>query len=225
MFDRLLLLCEKYPLDFITYFCSSLPIFSGFIRYKYLSSLAKLIIIFFLFFAIKETISISYSLFDKNNLYLENIESISYILILLAISWLSTDNVAWKRITVILATVCLTASLFTYQSDSISPIGPSAFRLFAIFICLSYFNKILTDISIKNILLHTMFWFISGLLFYTAGTFFIMLFNGYWYKDIKLVPAETFDKYWNSSQLLFIAFCVLSAYGLWLSKYDKENLT
>ncbi len=77
---------------------------------------------------------------------------------------------------------------------------------------------------VKNITKHSMFWFTSGLLIYSTGTFFIMLFSEYWYKDINKVSAEVFDKYWNASQVLFIIFCFFSAHGLWLSKYEQENL-
>lgn len=77
---------------------------------------------------------------------------------------------------------------------------------------------------VKSITRYSMFWFTSGLLIYSAGTFFIVLFSEYWYKDINKVPAEVFDRYWNASQALFIIFCLLSAYGLWTSKYDQENI-
>jgi hypothetical protein len=76
---------------------------------------------------------------------------------------------------------------------------------------------------IKNILLHTMFWFGAGLLVYASGTFFSMLFSEYWYGDITQVPAEIFDRYWNICQILFIIFCCITSVGLWVSKRDREN--
>ncbi|ADB41808.1 hypothetical protein Slin_5843 [Spirosoma linguale DSM 74] len=223
MLDRLLLLCEKYPLDFITHLSSSLPVLLGLLRYKYLSLSSKLIIAFFISYFLIESLGTWLSLLKSNNLYLQNIEAIVETLFVLGIALASLQSLKWKRLTLFFAALSLTASAVTYQQDAVSSMSQSAFRLFAIFVCLSYFSKILMDVSVKNILLHTLFWFISGLLIYTSGTFFIMLFSEYWYKDINKVSAEVFDKYWNSSQVLFIIFCCLSAYGLWSSKYDQDN--
>lgn len=224
MLERLLFLWEKYPLDFTSHLSSSLPIILSLIRYKYLTKTLKLIFVFFLFFFLKETYATWLAILKENNYYLQNIETLVEIGILLAIALSCFKSFTWRRLALILAGSCFIVSVFTYQSNAVSSVGLSAFRLFALFFCLSYFNKILTDVSVKNILLHSLFWFTSGLLIYTAGTFFIVLFSEYWYKDINKVPVEVFDKYWNASQILFIIFSVLSAFGLWVSKYDRQNL-
>lgn len=224
MLERLLLLYEKYPLDFITHLCSSLPIILGLVRYKYLTLSTKLIVVFFIFYFLKETYATWLALFKQNNYYLQNIETLVETGIVLALGFSCFSSSSWRRLAIIIATICLSISLVTYKSDAISSGSLSSFRLFAIFFCLSYFNKIITDVRIKNILLHTLFWFTTGLLIYSTGTFFIVLFSEYWYKDINKVPAEIFDKYWNASQILFIFFCLLTAYGLWTSKYDRENI-
>lgn len=208
----------------ITYISSSLPIISGIIRYKYLVLPSKFIIIFFFSYLIIETFALWLSLHKENNLYLQNIEISINIFILLGITLISFSTKQWRQIFTISALICFIVSLTTYKSDAVSSISISLFRLFSIFICLAYFNKILIDIRIKNILHHTLFWFLSGLLIFSAGTFFIMLFSEYWYKDINQVAPEVFDKYWNANQLLFIIFCLLSSLGLWFSKYDRENL-
>lgn len=224
MLERLLLLCEKYPLDFVSHLSSSLPVILGLIRYKYLSTVTKYVIIFFLFCFLKESTALWLSLLKQNNLYLQNIESIVEIIIILIISLYCFQSPKWKRVWVSLSITCIMISLLNYKSDQISALALSTFRLFSIFFCLSYFSKILIDVRVKNILLHTMFWFASGLLVYSTGTFFIVLFSEYWYKDINKVPPEVFDKYWNASQILFVIFSLLSALGIWLSRYDKENL-
>ncbi|UFH55683.1 hypothetical protein [Spirosoma sp. KNUC1025] len=224
MLDRLLLLYEKYPLDFITHLSSSLPILFGIVRYKYLNTASKLIVSFFLFFFIKETYGTWLAVLKVNNYFLQNLETIAQTWIVLAIALLCFRTSGLKRLSVILGIICSIACIITYQSDAISSVSLSSFRLFAIFFCLAYFNKILIDIQVKNILLHTLFWFSTGLLIYSTGTFFIVLFSEYWYKDINKVPAEVFDKYWNVGQVLFIIFALLSALGLWTSKYDRENL-
>lgn len=224
MLERLLLLCEKYPLDFVAHISSSLPVLVGLLRYKYINTSSKYIVLFFLFAFLKESIALWLSILRSNNLFLQNIESIAEIGILLLIALACFKNAKWRRIWILMAFICLAISIFNYSSNQISSASLSVFRLFSIFLCLSYFSKILIDVSVKNILYHSMFWFCAGLLIYSTGTFFIVLFSEYWYKDINKVPAEVFDKYWNASQILFVIFCCLSAYGLWTSKFDKDNL-
>lgn len=88
---------------------------------------------------------------------------------------------------------------------------------------LAYFNKIIADLRIRNILKHTLFWFTAGLLVFVTGTFFTSLFSEFIF-DPKTVPDETFDFYWNINNILFVIFSALSALGLWVSKYDRDNL-
>jgi ABC-type dipeptide/oligopeptide/nickel transport system permease component len=68
-----------------------------------------------------------------------------------------------------------------------------------------------------------MFWITSGLLIYTAGTFFIFLFGEYIYNP-KEVSDDVFDFFWNTSQLLFMIFCLFFSVGLWFGRYDHENV-
>jgi hypothetical protein len=159
-----------------------------------------------------------------NNLFLQNIEPIIESILLGFIFVSCYENPAHKRLITSFTLICTLVTLAAYKSEEVSSISLSAFRLLAIALSLSYFNKILTDMRVKRITKHTMFWFVAGLLIYSSGTFFIVLFSEYWYKDINKVPAEIFDKYWNASQILYILFCFISALGLWVSKYDQENL-
>lgn len=225
MLERLLLQCEKYPLDFVSHLSSSLPLLIGVIRYKYLQATSKIIAFFFLFYFLKETVALWLSLHVQNNLYIQNIESVVEIWILLAAYLYCFASDDWRRIGVIAAIACSAVAIYTYEFQAISIVSLSSFRLFAIFFCLSYFTKILAEVRVKNVLLHTMFWFVSGLLVYATGTFFIVLFSKYWYDDISKVPAEVFDKYWNVIQILFTVFALLSAIGLWFTKRDRENFT
>lgn len=203
MIERLLLQCERYPLDFVSHMSSSLPILVGIVRYKYLQTTSKIVAFFFLFYFLKENFALWLSLHVQNNLYVQNVESIIEIWILLAAFLYCFASSEWRKVGVSAATMCSLVAISAYQSYEISAVSLLSFRLFAIFFCLSYFAKILTEVRVKNVLLHTMFWFVSGLLLYATGTFFIVLFSKYWYDDISKVPAEIFDKYWNIIQILF----------------------
>ncbi|CAN5340370.1 hypothetical protein BH09BAC4_BH09BAC4_25750 [soil metagenome] len=222
--ERLLHFIERYPLDFISYLSSSLPIIIGYFRLSSLKGNLRIIWYLFIFFFLKDTYALVHMFLIPDILYVQNLEAIIETIIVGFIFLYSFDNSLYKKLLIVLTIICAAITIIFYKSTDVSSISLSAFRLFSIILSLSYFNKVLTDMRVKSITRHSMFWFTAGLLIYAAGTFFIVLFSEYWYKDINKVPAEVFDKYWNASQILFIIFGLFSAYGLWTSKYDQENL-
>ena len=223
MFERLLFLCEKYPIDFISHLSSSLPIFTGILRFKYLSLTSKFILSLFTFFFVKDTIALWLSLKSLNNLYIQNIEVCVEIILTGLIFLYSFKKKNYTKVTVILTLICFVVVVIFYKGDSVSSVSLAVFRAFSIALSMLYFHRLLVDMQVRSITKHSMFWFTSGLLVYATGTFFSSLFIGYWYQSVDKVSAEVFDKYWNTGQILFVIFCLFSAYGLWVSKCDQEN--
>lgn len=223
MIEKLLLQIDKYPLDFITQLSGSFPILIGLQYYKRLPATSKFIIAFFAVYFIQDSIALYLSLLKQNNLFIQNLESISQLLIVGLIYYYSFDKPSARKLLLTYALVCLLIEFIYYKSYEVSSIDLIVVRIFSITLVFAYFNKIVLDLRIKNVVYHTLFWFSAGLLMYSAGTFFIVLFSQYWYQDINKVPAEVFDKYWNASQVLFILFSLLSSVGLWFSKYDSQN--
>lgn len=113
--------------------------------------------------------------------------------------------------------------LLTYTDDRPSLPSLLLFRVYSGVASLAYFNKILADLRIRNILKHPLFWFSAGLLIYVLGTFFTSLFSEFIF-DPKTVPDETFDFYWNINNVLFVFFSLLSAIGIWCVRYDQDNV-
>ncbi|MVM29346.1 hypothetical protein GO755_04820 [Spirosoma sp. HMF4905] len=224
MWDRLLELWVKYPIDLFSHLSSGLPIIIGVIIWKSLDKSALCIWLFFVFCFIKDTYALWHALYALNTFYIQNLETVFQTVLIGLVYYYCFDKPLSKQITIGLIIVCLGIIFYSYDATRVSTRALSTFRLLSIGLSLAYFNKILVDMRVNNVLLHTMFWFSAGLLLYASGTFFIMLFSEYWYKDINKVPAEVFDKYWNATQILFILFCLFSAYGLWVSKYDQESL-
>ena len=224
MVERLLHFIERYPLDFVSYLSSSLPIIIGSFVFYSLRENLRTVWYLFLFFFIKDTYALIHMFIVPNILYIQNLEVIVETIIVGIIFYYSFDKPAHKKLIILITAICTTVTIANYKSSDVSSVSLSVFRIFSIILSLSYFNKIITDMQIKNITKYSMFWFTSALLVYAAGTFFIVLFSEYWYKDISKVPIEIFDKYWNISQALFVVFCFVSAYGLWISKLDQENV-
>jgi hypothetical protein len=224
MLEKLLSLSEKYPLDFISHLSSSFPFILGIIRYRYLTINHKLILTLFALCFIKESIALWLSLQKQHNLFLQNIDPIYESILIGIIFYFSFETTFNRRIIALFTAVSVLITLLFYKSTEVSSVSLSTFRLLAIGLILAYFSKLMTDMRVKNIMTYSMFWFASGLLIYTTGTFFIVLLSEYWYQDINKVPIEVFDRYWNVSQVLFILFAVFSTIGIWFSKYDSENL-
>lgn len=224
LMERILHFIAQYPIDFVAYLSSILPIVIGVCRHRYLTNNLKFVWLFFVISFIKDTYSLIVIFTEPNNWYVQNIEPIYQTVVVSAVFYWSFESSFSRRIIVALTTVCTLITLLYYKNEEVSSVSLSTFRLFAITLSLTYFNKVVMDMRVKSITRYSMFWFTSGLLIYVAGTFFIMLLSEYWYHDINKVPVEVFDKYWNSSQLLLILFTLLSTVGIWFSKYDSENL-
>lgn len=224
MLERLLHYFAAYPLDFAAHISSSLPVIAGLIRIKYLSRQAKLILLLFFWFFSKETYSLYLAFTAPNNLFLQNIDSILETVFCGLIFYYAIDKLSERKTITIGGVFCTLLLIYFYKSESVSDISLSIFRVYAIILTLLYFNRLLTDMHAVSIMHHTLFWFSSSLLLYSAGTFFIVLFSEYWYQGMDKVPAAVFDQYWNASQILFIIFAALSAVGLWMSKHDRQTV-
>jgi len=221
--EKLLSYFAKYPLDFIAHFSSLSPIITGLIRYKYLSASSRFIWTFFIWFFLKESYTLVLALSATNNLYVQNIEPVFETIFCDLIFYYAIDKSLERKIISLGGAFCTLLLIYFYQSEAVSALSLSIFRVYAIVLTLLYFNRLLTDMHAVSIMHHTLFWFSSSLLLYSAGTFFIVLFSEYWYQGMDKVPAAVFDQYWNASQILFIIFAVLSAVGLWMSKYDRRS--
>lgn len=222
--ERILPFFAKYPIDFIAYSSSILPIIVGIPRYKYLTSNLKVVCLFFIISFVRDTYSLILIFTVRNNIYIQNVEPIVQTVLIGTVFYCSFESPFNRRLIAVSTVVCALISAFYYEDNEVSSVSLSAFRLFAIILSLAYFSKVVMDMRIKNMLRHSMFWFTSGLLIYAAGTFFVMLFSEYWYHDINKVSTEVFDKYWNPSQLLLVLFTFLSTVGIWFGKCDSENL-
>jgi len=223
MLERILLLFGKYPLSFISDLSSILPIIIGLLNYKYLSRNVKIIILFFGMYLVGDIYMIYLAALKQNNLFILNLYPIGGILFL-TISYITIfkqDNT--RKLIGILAAVSLLICLLYFKPLEISPVELFAYRLYIMILSLLYFNKILSDMMIKNILIHSLFWINSGVIIYAAGTFFISIFSEIIF-DPNLVDDRTFDVYWNINNVLFILLVFLSSIGIWLSKYERENL-
>ncbi len=221
--ERLLHLFELYPLDFVSYISSLIPIVVGVMMLGAHRRNHRYVWLLFIFFFAKETYSIWYAYWKLNNLFIQNVETLFETAFVGLIYYSCFSNTVSKQIILGAGILIIGVILLTYTPDQLSLPSLLLFRVYSIVASLAYFNKILADLRIRNILKHPLFWFTSGLLIYTLGTFFTSLFSEFIFNP-KTVSDETFDFYWNINNILFVIFSLLSAVGLWCVKYDRDNV-
>lgn len=221
MLERFNSLATKYPLDVITHLFILLPLLIGLVRYRYLKPEMKWVLGFFTADFIAETTSLFLMLRGGTTLVTQDIRSCLNIIFLAGIYYAALIRPGQKKIVAAVGVGFLVFSLVFYSGNSVSPWAQTAFRVYAMGTALAYYNAILSDLNLKKLQHHSMFWFSAGLLFYAGGTLFTMLFNESLYA--KTTPDNVFDRYWNLMEILYIVFCIVTALGLWVSKYDRDN--
>lgn len=221
--EPLLKYIERYPLDFVSSISSLLPVIVGIITLSSHRPAHRYVWLLFVFSFIKDSFSIWHIHQEPNNLFILNLETVFETALVGLIYYSCFSNAVSRRMIVGGGVLTIGVILLTYTPDKLSLPSLLLFRVYCTIASLAYFNKILTDLRIRNILKHPLFWFSSGLLIYVLGTFFTSLFSEFIF-DPKTVPDETFDFYWNINNVLFVVFAVLSAVGLWCARYDQDNV-
>lgn len=221
MLERFYSLTTKYPLDIVTYLASLFPLVAGLWRFVYLKNEHKFIVLFFLSDFITETYSLIIMLNGHSNWPVQDIHISINLFFVALVYQQALVRRTQKQLVSIVGLLFLGLSIYFYRGDIMSPWSQTVFRIYAIGATMAYYNAILSDLNLKKIQHHTMFWFTAGLLFYAGGTLFSMLFNQYLYAEDT--PDSVFDRYWNLMQILYITFCLLATLGFWVSKHDSDN--
>lgn len=210
-------------MDFISSFSSSLPLLIGLTRYKYLTNSLKILLLFFLMYFVGDAYTIWLGILMQNNLFVLNIYPILGTLLLSASYLLVIQNTAGKQIIAGSAILLSCTCLLAFKYDSVSTVELFIYKLYVVLVVLIHFNDILSDLRVKNILSHSMFWISASLIIYAMGTLFVSLFSTVIFNP-AIVDDATFDTYWNLNNILFIIMIVLASVGLWFAKCDRANL-
>ncbi|WP_245563664.1 hypothetical protein [Spirosoma luteum] len=202
---------------------SLLPIVLGLTFFNCLSKSYRLVLLLFALYFISDTYSLWLVMARVSTYPIQNLQPLFEISIVTAVylnSFQKNETEKWVKLAAILSAIII---IFSYRQNTISTVGLTTQRLFETVVVLLYFNKILIEARVKNILFHSMFWLSSGLLIYSAGTFFFSLFSSYLYSDT--ITNEEFDPFWKLNQILFIILCLMSSVGIWVCRYETDNLS
>lgn len=215
---------RAYPIAFVAELITLLPIVIGLFRLSYNKKQVGLLILFFLCVFIRDIISNIFANYGNNNLFIYNLFSFCE-LVFLAFFFVNNPRIhsrKYRQVIIWGGGVALLLNSFFYSKNDFSVENFSIVRIYGLFLILLFFERVLSELTIKNIIIYSMFWVSTGLLLYFCGTFFIFLLSDkVLSKDAK---PEVFQQYWDTNLVFYILFCVLASIGIWFSKFDQENL-
>lgn len=215
---------QEYPIASLSELITLLPILIGLYYFRSTKIEIKLLVILFICFFIRDIYSNNLAYLKVDNIFIYNIFSFLELFFLALIFYSNSKirSVKYKQIIVWGAATSLLIDVFFYSKNDFSVENFTIVRLYGILIIMAFYERVLSELNIKNILTYSMFWISSGLLLYYSGTFFIFLLG-----DIVLSTKskpEVFHHYWNMNLLFYMFFCLLASIGIWFSKYDQENV-
>ena len=217
--ERLQELASNYPLDFVADFFDFIILSVGLYRFKDLRWEMRFLVGYFFCAFIKDIISLYYAYYKMSNFYIYNIYSFIEIFFISAAYVFAFNKLFQKKSTLCIGVFSLILNAYFFSLEELSAINFTIFRIFTIIIVLMHFVSLLSEMRIKNIANYSMFWVSSGLLIYAAGTLFTFLFIKYLYT----VSRDTRNLFIDSTQVLYILFCLFALIGFLVSKHDKEN--
>ncbi|WP_128544907.1 hypothetical protein [Larkinella soli] len=217
--ERLQELASNYPLDFVADFFDVFILTIGLYKFKNLSWEMRFFVGYFFCTFIKDLISLYFAYYKWTNFYIYNIYSFFEIFFITAAYIAVFKKPYQKKITAYIGGISVILNAFFFSFEELSALNFTIFRIFTIIMVLMHFVTLLSEMTVKNIAYYSMFWISSGLLLYATGTLFTFLFIKYLYT----VSRETRNFFLDSTQVLYILFCLFSAVGFYFSRYDREN--
>lgn len=181
-----------------------------------------LVVLFFLFF-IRDIVSNSLAYLQINNLFIYNLFAILE-LVFLSLIFYYNDSIRsknYRKLITWLGIGCILISILLYARNDLSTGDFVVVRLYGIFLTILFFERILLEVAVKNIIKYPMFWVASGFLLYFCGTFFIFLLGS----EVLSSYAEkgVFTSYWDTTLIFYIIFCLVSSVGIYVNRYANNQ--
>lgn len=218
--ERLQELASNYPLDFVADFFDVFILIIGLYLFKNLRREMRFLVGYFMCTLIKDFISLYFAYYKWSNFYIYNIYTFTEIIFISAVYASVFTNAFQKRRIIVIGACSLLLNAFFFSFEELSAVNFTVFRISTIIMVLLHFVALLSEMRVKNIARYSMFWVSSGLLIYATGTLFTFLFIKYLYT----VSKETRNFFIDSTQVLYIVFCLFSLIGFLFSKHDKDNI-
>lgn len=219
MWDRFISQTLKFPILMASVFATVIPIAIGFFRYKYLSKENKILLYYLVVYFLLDLDSLWLNLNRKSNIFNFNFSELLEISVICYVFFqLNTTKI--KRIfTTLLFFVCIIIGIWKFDFVEFSYFPYTINRLSYLVLVFTYFDTLLAETSVKNILIHSPFWLCAGLIIYSTGSLLIFLFG----KQIFSInaPDELFIQFYTLVSIINIIFRLLLGVSFFVSKYEK----
>jgi hypothetical protein len=115
---------------------------------------------------------------------------------------------------------CVFIGIWKFDFNEFAFIPYVVNRLSYVILVFLYFNTLLSEISVKNILLHPPFWLCAALTIYSTGSIIIFLFG----PQILLTtsPSKNFILFYTIISVINILFRLIVGVSFFVSKYEKS---
>jgi hypothetical protein len=213
---------REYPVAFVAELTTLLPLVIGLFYLRSLQQDLKLLLFLFFIFFVRDISSNFLASLKENNLFVYNLSSVLEIFFLAFIFYCNTSikSKIYRRIIIYGGIICLLTSVLLYTRDDFSAGDFTIVRIYGMTLTAAFFERILSEVAVKDILKYPMFWVGSGFLLYFCGTFFIFLLSNEVLS--KYAERDVFKLYWDTSLLFYMVFCLLSSIGIHASQYDNN---
>lgn len=220
MWDRYMYLYNKYPITATSDVITIFPVIVGIIYYKYLSKEFKVLFYFSVIHFIGDIYSTWLSVKWVNNLNIFNILEIIEVSTMCFIFWMFAKQPLKKNFLLILLITIFSIGIFKFRATEFAFIPYVFNRLCYMVLVFIYFNTLLSEISVKNILLHPPFWLSATLTIYSTGSIIIFLFG----EQIlsSTAPHDKFMLFYDIISVINILFRLLICVAFFVSKYEKK---
>lgn len=220
MWERLIQLFSQYPLITFSSVSVFIPIFLGIYKRAYQSLKLKLLLLYL----------ISYCIFDlsewvtvligtKNNMYLHNIGELISTLIIGLIYFKIFTTTSKKITVIILISIVIIQNILQFNWGELAGYSFTLNKIVLIIFVFLHFHSIISEMNVKNILQHSLFWMSAAILIFSCGTLFIYLF--WQYTLANELQREVFHMYSNIEQVFRILFMFMLGISFWVSNPDE----
>ncbi len=219
MWERYTTLINKYPVVASSDLIAIFPIVLGIICYKYLSKESKLLFYFLVVHFLLDLLSVWLSVKSQNNLNIFNFTEILEVAIICIVFFRLNNQRIKQFLIIVLFSICVFVGIWKFDFFEFANIPYVLNRLTYLSIVFIYFHTLLSEISVKNILIHPPFWLCAGLIIYSTGSLLIFLFGG---KILSIhSPQDVFIKFYTIVSFINIIFRILIGVSFFVSKFEK----
>lgn len=220
MWEQYIELFTKYPIVALSDIITFVPIFVGLLCYKYLSKESKVLMYFLVFHFLLDIYAAWLSVKSINNLNVFNFAEICEVATICFI-FFRLNKQSNKKLTIIfLLLLSVGIGIWKFHFSEFALIPYVLNRFCYVIIVFIYFSKLLSEISVQNILLHSPFWLCAALIIYSTGSIIIFLFG----PQILLTtsPNKDFIVFYSIIPVINILFRLLIAVSFFVSKFSSQ---